>query len=539
MLKLFTLQSAMIQQKGIMAQLIVREPRKKAKLVRGRTILSYLQELSIDINASCGGKGECGQCLVEVESSAGALAEKNELEQKFSKNEQQRLACQASILKTDKPIYVSVPRRSLSIVESGTYWEIPVRPFVQRVGERVFYESQDLDAYRGAINGIALDIGTTTLAMYLVDLETGEVRSVCARENPQTRYGNNVIARIAFATEGQRILEEEIRTAVNGMIATLGAPEVIYEIVVVGNPVMRDLFFGYSVESLGRTPFEPLNREPVHKMAAELGLMANPQARVYGLPLVGGFVGADAVAVVLATKICARDEICMAIDIGTNTEIVLGNRDKLLATSCAAGPAFEGSSITHGICGVSGAIKEVHIEEGRSLYKTIDDADPVGICGSGLIDTLAELLENRIINGRGKFVGKNKTFAITRGIGLSEEDIDQLNLAKTAVAAGIKILAERYGITLNEIARIFLAGTFGYYINVENAIRIGLLPPIGPEKVEKVGNAAVEGARQALVSKLKRADAERIAKRIEHIKLEEDPDFIDQFVEELYFQKYL
>jgi uncharacterized 2Fe-2S/4Fe-4S cluster protein (DUF4445 family) len=534
-------------------ELIVREAGKKAELVKGKTILSYLQELNIDINASCGGKGECGQCLVEVESSPGALTDRTEVEDKFIQSpyrtfgvvgrsptdKRQRLACQAIILKTDEPIYVQVPRRSFCILESGKYWEIPVIPFVHREDDRVFYESEDVGEYRGGIYGTALDIGTTTLAMYLVDLETGGVRSVCARENPQTRYGNNVVSRIEFAKKGQSILEQEIRTAVNEMITTLTDPSQVYEIVVVGNPVMRDLFFGHSVESLGRSPFEPLSVESVRKMANELRLEANPNARVYGLPLIGSFVGADALAVVLATGMCKHEEINMAIDIGTNTEIVLGNRNTLMATSCAAGPAFEGSSITHGICGVSGAIKEVQIDHGNVAYKTIGYADPVGICGSGLIDMLAGLLENHIINGRGKFFGHKKEFSIAGRIGLSEEDIDQLNLAKTAVSVGIKILVERYGIRLEDIERIFLAGAFGYYINVENAIRIGLLPPIELEKVEKVGNAAVEGARQALVSKIKREDAEAVAKRIEHIKLEEEADFIEKFVGELYFQKYL
>ena len=520
-------------------ELIVREARKKAELVKGKRILSYLQELSIDINASCGGKGECGQCLVEVESSPGALSAKTEVEHKFIRNERQRLACQAIILKTDEPIYVQVPRRSFSILDSGKYWEIPVVPFVRREGERVFYESEDVGEYCGAIYGIALDIGTTTLAMYLVNLETGEVLSVSARENPQTRYGNNVVSRIEFARRGQHILEQEIRTAVNEMVAALTDPRKVYEIVVVGNPVMRDLFFGYSVESLGRSPYEPLSVEPVHKQAEEIGLRANPNAKVYGLPLIGSFVGADALAVVLATGMCKSEKINMAIDIGTNTEILIGNKDKLMATSCAAGPAFEGSSITHGICSVTGAIKEVQIENGNAVYKTIGYADPVGICGSGLIDTLAGLLENHIINGRGKFFGDEKEFSLAGEIGLSEEDIDQLNLAKTAVSVGIKILLDRYGIELHEIESVFLAGAFGYYINVENAIRIGLLPPVELEKVEKVGNAAVEGARQALISKTKREDAEAVAKRIEHIKLEEQENFMEKFVGELYFQKYL
>ncbi len=520
-------------------KIVFRDVRKKAELVEGKTILSYLQELGIPINASCGGEGKCGQCLVEVESVSGALSDKTEAEQQFLPKDGHRLACQATIVKIDEPIYIRVPRRSYCILEFGKFCEIPVEPFVRREGERVFYESEYMGENAGGLHGVALDIGTTTLALYLVDLETGAVLSVISRENPQTKYGDNVISRIEFARKGQRILEEEIRTAVNEMITALNEPRKIYEIVVVGNPVMRDLFFGHSVESLGKRPYEPLSVQAVHTTAAELGLTAFPQARIYGLPLIGSFVGADALAVVLATEMCKSDKISMAIDIGTNTEIVLGNKDKLMATSCAAGPAFEGSSITHGSCGVSGAIKEVRIENGKAQYKTIHYAEPVGICGSGLIDTLGELLDKRIIDGRGKFYGDKKEFEIAAGISLSESDIDQLNLAKSAVSVGIKILLERYGIELEDIASVFLAGAFGYYINIENAIRIGLLPTIECEKVEKVGNAAVEGARQVLISKTKREDAEVVAKRFEHIKLEEEKDFIEKFVGELYFQNYL
>ncbi len=523
--------------------IIFTEYGKEAELVKGRTILFYLQELGIDINYSCGGEGKCGECLVEVECAPGALTDKTEAEKEFIHDDIHRLACQAKILKTDKPVYVrlkSIPYlRRLYILESGEYKAIPIEPFVHIEGERVFYESEDIGEYTGGINGIALDIGTTTLAMYLIDLETGAVLSVSSRENPQTKYGNNVISRIEFARKGQEILEREIRNAANKMIAALTNPDKIYEIVVVGNPVMRDLFFGYSVESLGKSPYEPLSANAVSKTAKELGLEANPKAIVYGLPLIGSFVGADALAVVLATDMYKSVKICMAIDIGTNTEIVLGNRDRLIATSCAAGPAFEGAGIACGIGSVSGAIKEVRIENGEIMYKTIDDDTPVGVCGSGLIDVLAELLDKRIINGRGKFQGDEKEFKIAEGISISEKDIDQLNLAKTAVSVGIKVLMDRYGVELEKIDRIFLAGGFGNFINTENAIRIGLLPSVAQEKVKKVGNAAIEGARQALISKTKRAHAVAVAKRIEHIKLEEEENFMEIFVSELYFQKYL
>ncbi|MCW3132948.1 MAG: ASKHA domain-containing protein [Methanophagales archaeon] len=521
-------------------KIIFTEYGKEAKLVKGRSILSYLQELGIDINASCGGEGKCGQCQVEVECAPGALSNRTEAENKFvHEDTHRRLACQARILKTDDHIYVRVQRRTYYVLESGEYKEISLEPFVHIEGERVFCESEDIGKYTGEIYGIALDIGTTTLAAYLIDLESGKVSSVISRENPQTKYGNNVISRIEFARKGQGILEREIRTAVNEMITTMIDPGKVYEMVVVGNPVMRDLFFGYPVESLGKSPYEPLSTMPIIKAAKELGLETNPNTRVYGLPLIGSFVGADALAVVLATELYKNESIGMAIDVGTNTEIVFGNKDRLIATSCAAGPAFEGAGITYGVGGISGAIKEVRIENGEVKYKTIDNAAPVGVCGSGIIDTLAELLDKKIIDGRGKFYGTEKEFRIAEGISLSEKDIDQLNLAKTAVSVGMKVLMERYGIELEEIDHIFLAGGFANFTNTENAIRIGLLPDVEREKVKKVGNAAIEGARQVLISKTKREDAEAVAKRIEHIKLEEEDNFMELFVSELYFQKYL
>ncbi|PXF52761.1 MAG: hypothetical protein C4B56_04285 [Candidatus Methanophagaceae archaeon] len=519
---------------------------REAELVAGRTILSYLQELGIEIDASCAGEGKCGQCIVEVDAPPDALSAVTDSERKFIKAENQRLACQARILRTDEQIYVRVPKSGYYILESGEYRWIPIEPFVHREGERVFYNSTYIGEYTGALYGIAIDIGTTTLAAYLVDLETGKVVSVSSRQNPQTKYGNNVISRIEYARQGHDILVREIRTAVNEMIANMSevakTKENIYELVIVGNPVMRDLFFGFSVESLGKSPYEPESTEPALTTAKELQLTANPEARVYGLPLIGSFVGADALAVVLATEMYLSKGICLALDVGTNTEIVLGNRERLIATSAASGPAFEGASISCGVGAVQGAIKEVRIVDGSIKYKTIGDAPPVGICGSGLIDVLAELLEHGMIDGRGKFTftgDEGKELRIADGIKLLETDIDQLNLAKTAIAVGVRVLLEKYGISFDDIELLLLAGGFVNFANTDNAIRIGLLPPIAREKVKKVGNAALEGARQALVSKRKRNEAEEVAKRIEHIKLEEEQDFMEKFVSELYFQNYL
>lgn len=520
-------------------KIFFKESGLSADLVAGKTILEYAHELEVEITAPCNGEGKCGQCLVEVESAPGALSPTTEVERKVIADEVHRLACQARVLRTAEPIYVRVPRRSYCVLESGRFWEIPVAPLVHREGDRVLYGTDDMGAYTGELYGIALDVGTTTLAMYLVDLETGRVLSVISQENPQTRYASNIISRIEFARTGREKLERELRIVINEMITALTAPEKVYELVVVGNTVMRDLFLGFSVEPLGRSPYEPLSDKAVYKAAHELGLMAHPKAAVYGLPLIGSFIGADALAMVLATNMYRSRKLAMAIDIGTNTEIVLGNQDRLIATSCAAGPAFEGCSVRFGIGGISGAIKEVRIVQGKARYKTIYNAPPIGICGSGLIDILAELLEHRLIDGRGKFYGTAKEFEIDGGITLSEADIDQLNLAKSAVSVGIKILLDRYGVALEDIDLIYLAGAFGYYINLRNAMRIGLLPTVKLSKVDKVGNAAIEGARQVLVSLSKREDAEALAARIEHIKLEEERDFIEQFVGELYFQQYL
>ncbi len=526
----------------------------EAELVTGRTILEYLQELGIEINASCGGEGKCGQCLVEVDAPHGAISPVTSIEQKFIRGEKQRLACQARILRTDEPIYVSVPERVYYVLESGEYKQIPIEPCVTREGARVYYNSTYIGDYKGAIYGLALDIGTTTLAAYLVDLETGGVVATISRENPQTKYGNNVISRIEYARRGHDRLVREIRAAVNEMIGTLtttvnrkvkkkitggASRDEVYELVVVGNSVMRDLFFGLSVESLGKSPYEPESTDSILKKARELQITMNPEARVYGLPLIGSFIGADALAVVLATEMYMSEGISLAIDVGTNTEIVLGNRERLIATSAAAGPAFEGASISCGIGGVKGAIKEVRIRDGQIEYETIGGLPPVGICGSGLIDALAELLEQGMIDGRGKFRTGDKELRITEDIKLLETDIDQLNLAKTAVAVGVRVLLDRYGISFEDIDRLLLAGGFVNFTNTENAIRIGLLPPVARNKVKKVGNAALEGARQVLVSRVKRKEAEEVAKRIEHIKLEEEQDFMEKFVTELYFQNYL
>jgi uncharacterized 2Fe-2S/4Fe-4S cluster protein (DUF4445 family) len=487
--------------------------------------------------------------MVRIDEGGEALSPPTEAEGRFTCRPGFRLACQTKIVREDLDIRVEVPRYAkYQVLVRGRRADVPLEPLVRHIPEPpkpgVYLGGRYLGDYEGELYGLALDIGTTTLSVYWVDLERGVERYVASMLNPQVRYGDNVIDRVAYARAwGQEYLERTIREAVNELVDSGPvAPEHIYQLVAVGNTVMRDLFIGHSVAPLGTAPYEPVSTGPVSLDARRLGLNINPQAEVYALPLLGHFVGADALAVILATRMHLREEITMAIDIGTNTEIMLGNRDRILVASCASGPAFEGAGIKWGTGAVEGAIQRIHIEpDGRVVYKTIGNKPPVGICGSGLIDALASLLERGIINWRGRFTDGSSRFVVARNsedIFLDGEDIDNLKLAKAAIAVGTQVLMKHYGVKPQDIAKLFLAGAFGTYIDPANARKIGMLPEIPLKRVVKVGNAAIEGARQVLISRRKREEAEGIPRLVRHIRLELEEDFHDRFVGELAFTRY-
>ncbi len=523
-------------------ELFFRNYGKRARLVKGRDLLSYCREMGIDLPSLCGGLGLCGQCLLRVEGEG--LNPPTEAELKFA-GAGERLACQARVEREDGWLVAEVPRRRYRILERGRVVPVRLEPLVRREGERVVWEwrgeGRVMGEYEGELLGLALDVGTTTLVAYGVDLETGRILGVSSMKNPQEVYGGDVISRITHArSAGQGELERMVRGAANEMVRKLGVrPEHVYEMVVVGNSTMRDLFLGQPVGSLGVFPFRPFSLEAQNRRGAELGLNMNPEGNVYALPLIGGFVGADTVAGLLATDLHRKKEMCMLMDIGTNTEIVLGNEERMIATSCASGPAFEGSGIKCGVGAVSGAVSRVEMDgSGRVSFETIDDMPPVGLCGSALIDVLAEMLERGFMDETGKFTGGRKEVTIAKGereIKIDEEDVDKLKLAKAAIRAGVKVLLERYGIEEEEVERVYLAGAFGTYIRVEKAFRIGLLPRVPPERVEKVGNAALEGARQALVSRRRREEGEELARRVEYLNLESESDLMYRLVGELHF----
>jgi len=322
----------------------------------------------------------------------------------------------------------------------------------------------------------------------------------------------------------------------------------IYEAVIVGNSTMRELFFGIDVQSIGEKPYRSIIEEEqkagkrkttaLNVKASELDLRIFPDANVYGAPLVGSHIGGDIAADILAIGMDESEEVVAIVDIGTNTEVVVGNRYRMLAASCPAGPAFEGSEVTFGMPGYDGAIESVHIEDGAVDYSTIGDAPPEGICGSGLVDLLAELVRTGVMNELGVLADGGSVFSVVpeRGITLSRADMSALAQAKAANSCGQLIVLREYGVPMDELSRLNLAGGFANYINVDNARDIGFIANVPSDRVTQVGNAALEGATIMLTSATKRREIELLTRDIEHVELETMPDFFDLFVEGCQFK---
>jgi uncharacterized 2Fe-2S/4Fe-4S cluster protein (DUF4445 family) len=324
-------------------------------------------------------------------------------------------------------------------------------------------------------------------------------------------------------------------------------PRSIYEVIIAGNSTMRDMFFRLSVYSIGQSPYQSLTElemadgkrttTSLSDTARRIGLPIHPKARVYGLPIISGHVGADAAACMLAIDIANEDRVVAVMDIGTNTELIIGNRHKVLAASCPAGPAFEGGQITFGMPGLPGAIEKVVInDDGKVATTVIGDIPAEGICGSGLVDLMSELLRTGRMNSLGRFEESGCDFVVAgenseRPITFSEADVNALAQAKGANVAGLQIAFAEYGIDYASLGVFYLAGGFGRHLNLDSSKRIGLIPNIDSEKILQVGNASVEGACIALLSRAKRAELESLVKRVTHCRLETHPGFFDFFVE--------
>ncbi|MGB9793062.1 MAG: ASKHA domain-containing protein [Thermacetogeniaceae bacterium] len=418
--------------------------------------------------------------------------------------------------------------------------------------------------------GIAFDIGTTTIVGYLLDLRTGEELSVVSALNPQTRFGADVISRITFATQedgGLTKLQSAVVEMLNSLVGEAAEKagvrrEDVYAMTVVGNTCMHHLFLGINPKHLALSPYVPVVSEPLALAADELQIRINPAGRIFVLPNIAGFVGADTVAVLLATELDWSDGIKLAIDIGTNGEIVLGSRERLVACSAAAGPAFEGAQISSGMRGAQGAID--HVRFGDDVeYTVIGGGKPKGICGSGLLDAVAGLIKLGIIDRRGRisepeqlagtsaerFKGRlikyegMSAFLLAdesetehgRAIMITQRDVRELQLAKGAIATGIQVLMEKLGIGVTDIKEVLLAGAFGNYMDPHSACAIGLIPPELEERVKPIGNAAGTGAKLALLSRGEFQRAAAIARFVEYVELGSYPSFPTIFANSMSF----
>ncbi|MDD5454134.1 MAG: ASKHA domain-containing protein [Candidatus Ratteibacteria bacterium] len=524
--------------------------KKGFPLQKGLSILGHIQKAGIQINAECGGKGKCGKCIVRIEKGGEELNKKTKSELRFSLSSKERLACQAKVEKYQKDIIVFIKESGkYQILKEVSGKEFNLNPLTILRNGKVIHNGEVLDNYKGKIYGLAVDVGTTTLVFQIVDLQSGETVATIAKTNPQILYGGDVISRIEYAIVGERKIvyraDEEIKqkirelqkcviTAINDSLKKFKAlTPYIYEAVVVGNSTMRNIFFGLDIFSLGLRPYEPVHKEPITRTAKELSLKIFPKAKVYGPALIGGHAGADALADILSSGIYKSKKPSILIDIGTNGEVIIGNSKKIISATLPAGGAFEGANVSSGAGAVEGAIKNIKIKNGKVLYETIDNKRPaVGICGSGLIDLLAELLRCGIMDKNAKI---KKDFKITDKIKLTQADIYQLVNAKAGLKTDQIIMLKHYGIGVKDLDKIYLSGGFGNYINVKNAIKLGLLPD-AEDKIVKIGNGALEGAKEMLVSKESRETAEQIAKKIEHIKPNElEKDFTYLVAENMYF----
>lgn len=515
----------------------------------GTSLFEAAERVGVLVPTSCQKQGRCRECLVEVVAGMEHLSarspEEGHLGAEF------RLACRARTLDGDGEIRCHTLRRAAMRIEAhGTGLRAlgenaPLDPAVTRDGEWVCLEGGELTRAHGAVHGLALDLGTTTVALRLLDLQSGEVVATSSFENPQRFGGTDVMARIAYDTTHKgRLLQRTLLGYLSHAIEELPVdPTTIYEIVVAGNSTMRDLFFGLDVGSIGVKPFRSqteLQLDAGERESTSLSLEArrlrlpvHPRARVQALPLISGHVGADAAACLLAIDLPHEDRLVALMDIGTNTELIVGNRERVLAASCPAGPAFEGGRISCGMPGLDGAIESVRLApDGRVRFDVIGGGSAEGLCGSGLVELLGELLRAGRMNERGRLDGRAHSFTVDaeHGIALHERDISELAQAKGANTAGLRILLRRYGVCADDIERFYLAGAFGRHLSAQAARRMGLIPGIDDERIRQVGNAAIEGATIALLSLTRRRELEALVQGIEHVPLESDPEFFDEFV---------
>jgi len=525
----------------------------------GRSLFDYAEDLGIDVPTSCRKQGKCKECIVEVVEGMDVLSAPTAPEHHLKGNF--RLSCQTCVIADEGHVRCHTMRRGQMRIERHAFGlplgdrALELDPAVTRDGDRILIDGVEVERSTGPILGLAVDLGTTTVVLRLLDLESGELIADTSFENPQRFGGSEVMSRIAYDTEhtGKLLM----RTLAGYMTRAIQEfpvdPKNIYEMVLVGNSTMRDLFFRQSVYSIGQNPYQSITEiemaegKRASTSLSQTGLRSllpiHPKARVYGAPVISGHVGADAAACMLAVDLAHEDRLIAIMDIGTNTELIVGNKHRILAASCPAGPAFEGGAIACGMPALDGAIESVAIDEDGSFrLGVIGDVPPEGICGSGLVDALSELLRIGRMNDMGRFEDEAQRITLHHGrspeedVFLLESDVNELAQAKGANVAGLHVVFSTYGIDFDDIEVFYLAGGFGRHLNIEASKRIGLVPNLASSRIVQAGNTAIEGATIALLSKSKRQELEDLVKRVQHCRLETHPSFFNFFVEGCQFK---
>ncbi|MHC4264697.1 MAG: ASKHA domain-containing protein [Planctomycetota bacterium] len=516
---------------------------KGISIHKGATILEAASRAGIIINTPCGGKGICQKCQVQLPPDEKSVC-----------------SCQYHI-ESELTVKIAPQARFFEhkILTEGLDTEITI--------EHDIYKQYLQIASDKNILGLAVDIGTTTVVVKLIDLTTGKNLASQAVLNPQAIYGDNVISRISYADTEQKLYElhNVIVDCINHLARSLcksaGAQtQDIFEVCAVGNTTMNHIFLKLPIKQLGQAPYEPVLLDACNKKPAQMSLNTNNKGNIHTPPNIAGFVGSDTIAVALAVDIEASDENTLIIDIGTNGELLLARNSKIYAASCAAGPALEGSGISCGSRAANGAIEAVFTNEDDIDFDVIGDVPPKSICGSGLIDAAAILVELGVVDSTGRFVEFQKLENLNKAISsrltfidkqpvfilventrnkvfISQKDIRQIQLAKAAIRTGIQLLQQKLGIKDNEIKQIYLAGAFGNYIKVENAIKIGLLPDIPEQAFHFIGNAAASGAQMMLLSSEYRKKAQKLARKIEYVEIAYEKSFETLFAKFMAFKK--
>ncbi len=526
---------------------ILFKPRGRSVSCGARSdILNCCRENQIEIDSVCGGQGKCRSCRVRIKKGTASPPAPIELK-KLSRDELERgwrLACQTRPA-GDLIVFVP-PGKGLASTPA----------FKEELLARIVPDRKAGSG--GRTYGVAIDLGTTKIAGYLIDLAGGCILSSCAVANPQAIYGDDVISRITYAmssTGGCEKLQKKAAIAIDELIRKLCAradcaPGAIVRASVCGNTAMHHLLLGLPVDQLARAPYLPWTKAPVNISANKLGLKSAAEADVYLLPNIGGYVGGDHVAVLVATDAVNLKSATLIVDIGTNTEISLVAKGTVTSVSCASGPAFEGGHIKHGVKASSGAIDKIVIKNGRVRYRTIGGHNPVGICGSGMLDAVAQMVNEGIIDPGGRMEKEHYLVRAIRGhaeiliagrgrtvsgedIVITQSDVRELQLAKAAIRTGIDVLLKAADIAAADVRRIIIAGTFGNYIDINSAIRVGMLPELPTRRFSQVGNAAGAGACMVLVSTKLRKKAEALARQVKYLELADRPDFMELFVRAL------